>query len=508
MPFNGIVGYEIGNECTEHHGTCDDNFKKIGGGGVVKPTTVPPCVPKTFVGAFIVPSTLRPNDFVSVYCDYGARLSDGLTVTSAGLVNCRYSRYEGANNIFSCQAGPNEGLYTDVMCALTPKTKDNVCKGENKAGNITILGTEVNFDQDVILMCKTNYTLSAKVKSVIAKGKGVLVQLICNSDVCTPSIKKNAVVKSISFPAQADNVSTKAIFKEIKSTFQIPCTGDDKHYLVRISADKGSEAYFDAVSLEDAKGHEFITNGEFIDMTSKTVSTSQPADWGEGDNKIGYYYGSLGAGAPAPTAVPPPGPTAGGPTAVPPTGGATGPVSLALKIKFQGISKKPTNANPINVQVKIDGGTLPAATAYKTVSFSVNDAGEWSGTAAFDAVPAGSGYKVYIKGPKHLSKKICDAAPSEATSGTYHCTDGKIALVAGTNTFDLSKIVLLAGDLPEAGGAQNGIIDAYDTTFIRTNLGTTDAAKIAIGDLNLDGGIDTQDYSMILQSLSIKFDEQ
>jgi hypothetical protein len=62
--------------------------------------------------------------------------------------------------------------------------------------------------------------------------------------------------------------------------------------------------------------------------------------------------------------------------------------------------------------------------------------------------------------------------------------------------------------LPEAGGAQNGIIDAYDTTFIRTNLGTTDAAKIAIGDLNLDGGIDTQDYSMILQSLSIKFDEE
>ena len=103
---------------------------------------------------------------------------------------------------------------------------------------------------------------------------------------------------------------------------------------------------------------------------------------------------------------------------------------------------------------------------------------------------------------------MCDGTPTEAKAGTYHCGEGKIVLAVGANTLDFSKIIQLAGDLPEAGGKQNGIVDAYDTTFVRQNLGSTDAGKLKIGDLNLDGIIDTQDYSMVLQSLSIKFDEE
>jgi hypothetical protein len=158
--------------------------------------------------------------------------------------------------------------------------------------------------------------------------------------------------------------------------------------------------------------------------------------------------------------------------------------------------------------VKLGGGSLKDITAPKVVEFTVNDAGEWSGKADFENISSGGGYKIYIKGPKHIQKKICDAAPKEDKGGTYHCGEGSITIAAGTNTFDLSKIINLAGDLPEAGGKQNGIVDAYDTTFVRTNLGSTDAAKVAIGDLNYDGIIDTQDYSMILQALSIKFDEE
>ena len=470
------------------------------------PTAVPTCAAPAFSKGSVAPSILRPDDFVSVYCDFGKRI-DTLSVTGAGLTGCRYSRYEGTANIFSCQAGQNAGTYSDTKCVV-PADATN-CKAENSAGNMTILGTEVHYDQDVVLPFKTPFTLSAKVQSVIATGKGVRVILVCNSDTCTADKNKNAEVASIEFPE-----SQQATFVEKTTSINLNGTGDDRHYLVRISVDKGSEAYFDAVSLKNAAGKEMLQNSEFSTTTVKSVTTNQPADWGEGDNKVGYYYGSLSSSNPWPA-------TSGQPVGVPAgtgsgagAGAADGPtgtpasVNLAIKIKLQGISKKPVVADPIHVQVKLAGGGLAAETAYKSVSFSVNDAGEWTGTASFDSVPTGSGYRVYVKGPMHIAKKICDAAPSETTLGGYHCSDGAITLTAGNNALDFSKIILLAGDLPEAGGVQNGIIDAYDTTFIRTNLGSTDQAKLAIGDLNLDGIIDTQDYSIILQSLSIKYDDQ
>jgi hypothetical protein len=451
-----------------------------------------------FVKASVSPSTVRPFDQVTVKCNYGKRL-DCLKVTGAGLSNCRYSRFEGTDNVFACDASLNAGFFDDAKCVTTAGTADKCCTGSEKAGDITVLGTEVHYDQDMVLPFGT-YTLSARVFSVIAKGKGNRVVVICNSDTCTSTVNKNGELGSISF-AQGTDFETKSL------NIPIAGTGDDKHYLVRVSVDKGSEGYFDSVSLKDAN-RDYVQNGDFAQATDITVATRQPVSWGEGDNKVGYYYGSLAAAEDVvqPLLVKAKGGGAdGGPTAVP---GEPTTVALALKIKLQGVSKKPAKADPINVQVKLAGGSLTAATEYKTISFTVNDAGEWSGKASFDKIPTGSGYRVYIKGPKHISKKVCDAAPTEATPGSYHCGDGKITLQAGDNTLDFSKIIQLGGDLSEAGGKQNGIIDAYDTTFVRTNLGTSDASKIAIGDINFDGGIDTLDYSMVLQSLSIKYDEE
>jgi hypothetical protein len=455
------------------------------------------CVPNpacaTFTKASVAPSTVRPFDQVTVKCNYGKRL-DCLSVTGAGLANCRYSRYEGTDNIFVCDAGPNPGFYDDAKCIQSTGTAGKCCKGTDKAGDMTILGTDVHYDQDIVLPFDA-VTFTAGVRTVISKNKGVRIELICNSDTCANGATKNAVIFALPFPVSTDFV-TQTKLVDLKGT------GDDRHYLIRISVDKGSEAYIDFVSMKDSKKRELIKNGDFLKVSSTTAATTQPLEWGEGDNKVGYYYGSLAANVPEPTAAPTtaPNPTAG------PTGSPAS-VSLDLKIKLQGIAKKPKKADAINVQVKLAGGGLAQATAYKTVSFTVNDAGEWSGKADFDSIPTGGGYRVYIKGPKHIAKKICDSAPTETKGGAYHCGDGKITLKAGTNSLDFSKIIQLGGDLPE-GGKQNGIIDAYDTTFVRTNLGSVDAAKTAIGDINLDGGIDTQDYSIILQSLSIKFDEE
>lgn len=158
----------------------------------------------------------------------------------------------------------------------------------------------------------------------------------------------------------------------------------------------------------------------------------------------------------------------------------------------------------MKVQVGVAGPT--GQPVFKTADFIAAADGEWSGTAAFDTT--GSNYKVYAKGPKHLQKKICDATPTEIVPGTYRCSTGNIILAVGTNNLDFSGIRLLVGDLPEQGTTgQNGIVDSFDLSFIRQNLGKTDPAVLAIGDLNFDGIIDTQDFSLVIASLNVKADE-
>lgn len=454
------------------------------------------CTTQPFVSASVSPSTVRPYEEVTVKCNYGKRL-DCLKVTGAGLTGCRYSRYEGTDTIFVCSAGANVGYYDDVKCETITGTSANCCASSTSAGNMTVLGTDVNYDQKLILPFGT-YFVSARVLTAVSQGKGVRISLVCNSETCANGTKLNGTVYSMSFPTTADYVKRK------DQSVTLTGTGDDRSYLFRISVDRGSEAYIDSVSLKNASGKELIKNGDFTETVQSSVNTSQPESWAEGDNRVGYYYGSLSSSQKTKITVPTVTPVA---STTPLLAGST-TVTLAIKVKLQGIATKPENDKPISVGVKLGGGNLTKTTAYKSVQFSVDAKGIWAGEVSFDAIPPGSGYKVYIKGPKHLQKKVCDASPSESSGGAYNCTDGTITLGAGTNSLDFSHIILLAGDLPEAGGKQNGITDSFDTTYIRQNLGSTDAQKLMVGDLNYDNIIDTQDYSIVLQTLSTKYDEE
>jgi hypothetical protein len=75
------------------------------------------------------------------------------------------------------------------------------------------------------------------------------------------------------------------------------------------------------------------------------------------------------------------------------------------------------------------------------------------------------------------------------------------------NNLDFSRIYLLAGDMPVSGG-QDGVVDSLDTSYIRNNLGKTDSGVLAIADLNLDGKVDTQDWSLVIAALSVRADEE
>lgn len=184
--------------------------------------------------------------------------------------------------------------------------------------------------------------------------------------------------------------------------------------------------------------------------------------------------------------------------------GGEGNVKINLKLKFQGITKKPASGrNEIGVTVTVVKGNNNQKKS--NVIFVAGDDGLWkqSTPMVFDKITPGSGYHILVKGGKHLRKKICLGNPSETYPGTYHCDQGKITLKAGANEFDFSGIYLLVGDLPE----QDGIVNSYDTSLVYNNLGKKDTESIRLADVNLDGIVDTQDFSLIIAALSIRSDE-
>lgn len=201
---------------------------------------------------------------------------------------------------------------------------------------------------------------------------------------------------------------------------------------------------------------------------------------------------------PTPTETPAPTPT------TPP-----GNTTLNLKIKFQGITQKPQDQyNSLAVKVTAvssSGSKTVASGNFSARDIDANKKGIWEGTVSFN-LAAGS-YRLLVKGPKHIQKKICHPNPTEPPGGpgTYTCGDtAQINISNGVNNLDLSGIYLLVGDLPN----QDGVVNSYDLALVRNNLGKTDAEALRLADLNLDGRVNTQDYSLIMAALAIRADEE
>ena len=214
-----------------------------------------------------------------------------------------------------------------------------------------------------------------------------------------------------------------------------------------------------------------------------------------------------GDGTPNPSGTNPSGPIS------PPISGPSGPIVVSdspekillsakvnYRIKFQGITGQPKNATSIDAKLGIYRASGEQIDT-RSVKFTPQADGTWVADTEYKNIPD-TNYYVTIKGPKHLQKKICEINPKEVVSGTYRCKNGGINFKEN-NTFDFSQIYMLAGDLP----LQNGIIDAVDIIYIRSNFGSQSAEVVARGDLNYDGIVDSQDYTIILNALAFKYDE-
>ncbi len=125
-------------------------------------------------------------------------------------------------------------------------------------------------------------------------------------------------------------------------------------------------------------------------------------------------------------------------------GGPQANIKLDMKVRLQCVVKKPKGVQKLNIRVGLGDGKLKKP-IFETGEFTVDDKGFWNGTVAFKA-PAGSQYKLLVKGDKHMQKKVCEATPVEDFPGAYSCDKGKISLKDGSNTIDLTRVIMLTGD--------------------------------------------------------------
>lgn len=186
-----------------------------------------------------------------------------------------------------------------------------------------------------------------------------------------------------------------------------------------------------------------------------------------------------------------------------------GNVTLNLKLKFQGIQKKPIDSLKA-MDVKVTAVDESDSSEHVgTGTFTPDDKGIYSGSVPINlTINAGDGpskaYKILVKGPQHVQKKVCDVTPTETVGGVYQCDKGTINLKPGANDFDFTGIYMLVGDLPQ----QDGIVNSYDTSLVLNSIGKTDLETLKIADLNRDGIVNFQDFSLVIAALSVRSDEK
>lgn len=188
--------------------------------------------------------------------------------------------------------------------------------------------------------------------------------------------------------------------------------------------------------------------------------------------------------------------------------GAPVEITLNLTLHFQGISVKPSRLTSIPVRIGLDNDAFNKP-EFTEGTFVADSEGNWTGTVSLNA-PAGDGYRILIKGPYHLQKRICDKDPKDLNpegavdEGAYNCARGNISLKEGEQDFDFSEVANLVGDLPD----QDGILNSNDIILCRKSIGDTSQEALQNADINMDGGVNVMDCSLILTSATKRHDEK
>lgn len=176
--------------------------------------------------------------------------------------------------------------------------------------------------------------------------------------------------------------------------------------------------------------------------------------------------------------------------------------SLTLKVRLQGVK----NVAPASKQISIEVVFINQQTHNQyiyNVPVSYDGSAYWRGNIPI-TVPPGDSYIALVKAPLHLQKKVCDLV----THSAYKCPDAHTFTISQSeNILDLTSSSLVAGDVRGSQLSQDGVIDAFDIAFIKNQIGQTSAEVVSRADLNFDGIVDSQDYSLALSAVGHKGDE-
>lgn len=349
----------------------------------------------------------------------------------------------------------------------------------NPTGSKAALGpdaVEITFADVAAGSTATTKKIGVTIKPVTATNKITAFNLVFN---LSGNMKITAATKPTNFPDELFNTPTAAA---PRFAYTVGATGEAQDL-----------AYMELTVEQSGTGG---TGTLSVDTgASEVVGTVSTIAFDLGTDPISHSVSWDGSVLPTT----PPGTNPSATPVITTTPGGLQAMKLQFAVRLQGILSKPTTATAETFAIGLRGPT----DLDTKVSLTPDDKGVYRGSIDVQAKP-GTTYRLYVKGPRHLQKKICINLPKESSIGTYRCDQGAVSLTAGGNDFDLTNITMLVGDLP----AQDGIVDSYDTSYVRQSIGSRDPSKLVVADLNRDGIIDTQDMSLVIQSLNIKYDDQ
>jgi hypothetical protein len=177
------------------------------------------------------------------------------------------------------------------------------------------------------------------------------------------------------------------------------------------------------------------------------------------------------------------------------------PQTMIFRIKFAGVNDEA--AEGAKAKIRFVRGTTNLETS--PIEFAHMGDGIYEATITLNTyLSAGSGYTIYVKGEKHLSRKFCSSAGQ-----SQRCIGGGNIVIptTGTPVFDFTGLALEPGDLPP----QDGKADSADFTKIISLFGKlcsdlTENEKAA-ADLDYNGCINIRDAFFMRKTLETKFDE-
>lgn len=166
-------------------------------------------------------------------------------------------------------------------------------------------------------------------------------------------------------------------------------------------------------------------------------------------------------------------------------------VPISFSMRFNGIVSQGLDI-PI-VMRAVNSAT--GETRDTTVTVSANNQGIYqaSGKIVLPDFSTNARYNLLVKGPKHLRRRM----------------ESRVGLNPTANTFDWTAKPLEPGDLPNPnqGGVQDGVVNALDASLLLERIDKTDSDSLKVADLNYDGVVNLNDFSLLIATLSSKTED-